>query len=109
MVSLDGPWGRFEEPTHALWLIGVLEYILLLLYAIQIFLPIFIRTSIVLSSKGLERTLIGFSRQFVVEVLQFIEQQLVLLLLLILTCILIPDSWFRSFLSLRARKTAIPD
>ena len=99
MVSLDGPWGRFEEPTYAWWLVGVLEYILLLLYAIQIFLPIFIRTFIVSSSKGLEGTLIGFSRQFVVEVLQLIDKQLVLLLLSTLTCNLIADSWFWSFLS----------
>ena len=86
MVSLDGPWGRFEEPTYALWLIGVLEHILLLLYAIQISLPIFIRTSILLSSKGLEGTLIAFSWQFVVEVLQLIDKQLVLLLPSTLTC-----------------------
>ncbi len=31
---MDGPWGHFGEPTHALWLIRLAEYVLLSILAV---------------------------------------------------------------------------
>ena len=36
MVLLDGPWGRFEELTHALWLFSLAKYVLVSILAIQV-------------------------------------------------------------------------
>ena len=36
MVLLDGPWGRFEELTHVLWLFSLAKYVLVSILAIQV-------------------------------------------------------------------------
>ncbi len=35
MVLMDGPWGRFEELTHVLWLFSLAKYVLVSILAIQ--------------------------------------------------------------------------
>jgi hypothetical protein len=36
MVLMDGPWGRFEELTHVLWLFSLAKYVLVSILAIQV-------------------------------------------------------------------------
>jgi hypothetical protein len=36
MVLMDGPWGRFEELTHVLWLFSLAMYALMSILAIQL-------------------------------------------------------------------------
>ena len=36
MVQVDGPWGRFEELTHVLWLFSLAKYVLVSVLAIQV-------------------------------------------------------------------------
>jgi hypothetical protein len=36
MVLMDGPWGRFEELTHVLWLFSLAKYVLVSILAIQL-------------------------------------------------------------------------
>ena len=33
---MDGPWGRFEELTHVLWLFSLAKYVLVSILAIQV-------------------------------------------------------------------------
>ena len=98
MVSLDGPWGRVDEPTDEMWLFGCFRDFVLLLIAISWFWQMFLRTYIELREKMPEETN-GFSRQIVVEFLQLIGKQWLLPLLLTLAWNLIPDSALQSNLS----------
>jgi len=36
MVLMDGPWGRFEELTHVLWLFSLVKYVLISILAILV-------------------------------------------------------------------------
>ncbi len=36
MVLLDGPWGRFEELTHVLWVFSLANYVLVRTLAILV-------------------------------------------------------------------------